>query len=109
VSNAGYTALDATGTPAVLSRPIVSGLLRRRLGFKGIVISDALEAPGPRSHAGAAVTASSAGVDVLLYVTEADAGAAYSRLLTGARTGALPHSALIASWNRIQALKRKLS
>ena len=27
VSNAGYTAFDPTGAPAVLSRPIVTGLL----------------------------------------------------------------------------------
>ena len=33
VSNAGYTAYDPTGTPAVLSRPIVTGLLREQLGF----------------------------------------------------------------------------
>ncbi len=109
VSNAGYTALDATGAPAVLSRPIVSGLLRGRLGFGGVVISDALEAPGPSSHAGAAVTASNAGVDVLLYVTEADAGEAYAELLAAARSGSLPRAALLASWQRIQALKHSLS
>ena len=34
VSNAGYLAYDATGAPAVLSRPIVTGLLRGRLGFR---------------------------------------------------------------------------
>ena len=33
VSNAGYAAYDPTGTPAVLSRPIVTGLLRQQLGF----------------------------------------------------------------------------
>ena len=51
VSNAGYAAYDPTGTPAVLSRPIVTGLLRQKLGFSGVVISDALEAPGRRAEA----------------------------------------------------------
>src|SRR5262249_52445622 len=48
VSNAGYRAYDASGLPAVLSRPIVTGLLRWKLGFDGVVISDAMEAPGPQ-------------------------------------------------------------
>ena len=34
VSNAGYSAYDPTGVPAVISRPIVTGLLRERLWVK---------------------------------------------------------------------------
>jgi beta-N-acetylhexosaminidase len=45
VSNAGYTAYDPSGAPADLSRPIVTGILRDRLGFRGVVITDAMEAP----------------------------------------------------------------
>jgi beta-N-acetylhexosaminidase len=109
VSNAGYTAFDPTGAPAVLSRPIVVGLLRHRLGFRGVVISDALNAPGPSSRPAAPLTASAIGVDVLLYTSEASSEAAYSKLLEAAKSGFVPRSALVASWNRIQALKRKLS
>jgi beta-N-acetylhexosaminidase len=109
VSNAGYTALDPSGTPAVLSRPIVTGLLRGALGFRGVTISDALEAPGPRSRPNAAVAAGLAGMDVLLYVSEADSAAAYTQLLAAARDGSLPRADLVASWARIQALKRSLS
>jgi beta-N-acetylhexosaminidase len=108
VSNAGYTAFDPTGAPAVLSRPIVMGLLRKQLGFPGVVISDALEAPGPSSRPAAPVTASAIGVDVLLYTSEASSQAAFSKLLDGARAGNVPYSALVASWGRIQALKQKL-
>jgi beta-N-acetylhexosaminidase len=108
VSNAGYTALDATGAPAVLSRPIVVGLLREQLGFHGVVISDAMEAPGPSSRPGAPLTASAIGVDVLLYTSEATSATAYSKLLAAARSGLVPRSVLTASWARIQALKQKL-
>jgi beta-N-acetylhexosaminidase len=108
VSNAGYTALDATGAPAVLSRSIVVGLLREQLGFHGVVISDALEAPGPSSRPAAPLTASAIGVDVLLYTSEATSATAYSKLLAAARSGLVPRSALTASWARIQALKQKL-
>ena len=41
------SALDNTGTPAVFSRPIVTGLLRGTLGFNGVVVTDALDAPTP--------------------------------------------------------------
>ena len=48
-------AYDPTAVPAVISRPIVTGLLRERLGFRGVVISDAMEAPGPSGRPHAAV------------------------------------------------------
>jgi beta-N-acetylhexosaminidase len=41
VSSAVYTRLDAT-QPAAFSRPVVTDLLRTRLGFAGVVISDDL-------------------------------------------------------------------
>jgi beta-N-acetylhexosaminidase len=49
VSNAAYRAYDPNGDPADLSRPIVTGLLRGSLGFRGVVITDVMEAPGPSS------------------------------------------------------------
>jgi beta-N-acetylhexosaminidase len=41
VSSAVYTRLDAT-QPAAFSRPVITDLLRTRLGFAGVVISDDL-------------------------------------------------------------------
>jgi beta-N-acetylhexosaminidase len=55
--------------PATLSRAIVSGLLRRDLGFDGLVIADALEMKAVSETYGierSAVLAISAGVDALL-------------------------------------------
>ena len=109
VSNAGYSAYDATSTPAVLSRPIVAGLLRQQLGFHGVVISDAMEAPGPASRSDAAVRAIDAGVDVLLYTNERDSAAAYATLVEAVRSGSVPVSALTASSGRIAALKARLA
>ena len=108
VSNAGYAAYDPTGTPAVLSRPIVTGLLRQQLGFSGVVISDALEAPGPASRSDAAVRAVNAGVDVLLFTNERDSAAAYSKLVAAIGSGSLPLATLQASSARIAALKSRL-
>jgi beta-N-acetylhexosaminidase len=57
------------GVPSSLSRPVVSGLLRGRLGFEGLVVTDALNMGAvTRTHdsARSAVAALNAGVDVLL-------------------------------------------
>lgn len=64
-----YPALDP-GVPATFSRPIVQGVLRERLGFRGVVITDALEMQGAaagRTPAEAGLAALGAGCDLLLY------------------------------------------
>lgn len=55
--------------PATLSRTITTGLLRDKLGFKGVVISDDMEMGSIRKHFGtydAAILAIKAGVDLLI-------------------------------------------
>jgi beta-N-acetylhexosaminidase len=62
-------ALDDPGIPATLSPKILTGILRDELGFKGIVVTDALEMGGIAqgfSAAQAPVMALEAGADVLL-------------------------------------------
>jgi beta-N-acetylhexosaminidase len=106
VSNAGYSVYDPTAVPAVVSRPIVTGLLRERLGFRGVVISDAMEAPGPSGRPHAAVSAITAGVDVLLYAREGSSAAGYTDAVAAARSGALPLRVLRRAAARVAALKR---
>jgi beta-N-acetylhexosaminidase len=56
--------------PATLSKRIVTDLLRERMGFRGVVITDALEMAGATklgSHGEVAVRAIEAGCDLLLY------------------------------------------
>ena len=38
--------LDPTGTPALFSRPIVTGLLREQLKFRGVIVTDSLSMAG---------------------------------------------------------------
>lgn len=88
MSTAIYSRLDP-GTPAAFSRPIITGLLRTRLGFGGIVISDDLGAaqqvsqysPGER-----AVRFVAAGGDMVLTVVAGQAGEMSDALV--ARAGA---------------------
>ncbi|CAN5800478.1 hydrolase [soil metagenome] len=71
-----YTSLDPSGAPATLSRPILHELLRKELGFKGLIVTDALIMEGlidQIDEASAAVAALQAGCDALLYPEDAGA------------------------------------
>jgi beta-N-acetylhexosaminidase len=71
-SHAIYPALDQTN-PATLSRDILTGLLKGRLGFGGMVITDDLEMGAIDRHWGVAEGAASslaAGADVLLICSD---------------------------------------
>jgi len=73
VGHATYPALDPSGDPASLSRPIIQGWLRERVGFQGLVVSDDLEmgAVAPLDGDGAAaVRAVAAGCDMILYCAD---------------------------------------
>jgi len=62
-------ALDPAKVPSTVSRKVLVGLLREELGFKGIVVTDALTMAGVRKVYGdaeAAVRSLEAGADVLL-------------------------------------------
>ena len=72
-AHVAYPALDASGLPATISRPIMAEL-RGRLGFDGLVVTDALIMDGAlegRRESDAAVEAVQAGVDLLLYPNDA--------------------------------------
>jgi beta-N-acetylhexosaminidase len=63
-----FAALDAT-RPATLSEKVVTGLLRNKLGYKGVVVSDDLDMRAIAGNMGidhASVEAIRAGCDVLL-------------------------------------------
>lgn len=69
-----YPALDKDH-PATLSENILSGILRNKLGFEGLVITDDLEMGAIEKHFSledAAVKAFMAGVDLLLFCHEKD-------------------------------------
>ena len=76
VSSARYERLDPT-TLAVFSAPIITGLLRWRIGYRGLIISDDLGAAAAVSRVPVgerAVLFVAAGGDMVLTVRAADAG-----------------------------------
>src|SRR5262249_26696883 len=69
-------ALDAPETPATLSKPIMTGVLRDELKFPGLIVTDALEMGGVAkaySNGEVAVRAIQAGADVLLMPPDPEA------------------------------------
>jgi beta-N-acetylhexosaminidase len=110
LSSAIYPALSRV--PAVLSPRVVQRELRDRLGFGGVTISDDLEAPvfAPDGGAtGAALRATRAGVDLLLFARTYEGADRAARALTGAlRSGRVDRAALEASLARVLALRAAL-
>jgi beta-N-acetylhexosaminidase len=96
-------------TPATLSSNILTDLLRKQLGFQGLVITDALDmggitvryAPGE-----AAIRAFLAGSDALLMPPVPDA--AYQAVLAAVKSGRISQERLDASLRRILQAKARL-
>jgi len=114
VSTAIYPALGNT-IPAATSKVIIGQLLRVRLGYKGVVITDSLDTRGvaPYDSPGqAAVQAVAAGADLVLEPGAAlkhpleSSDAAYAALLQAAKTGVLPQPLLLAAYRRVVTLKQ---
>lgn len=98
--------LDDSGDPATLSRRIVTGELRERLGFDGVIVTDALEMAGVREKYGdgeVAVRALEAGVDQLLL--PADPPVAYQAVRDALVGGRLSEARIETSVKRILAMK----
>jgi len=99
-------ALDDSGLPASLSPAIVTGLLRGRLGYQGVVVTDSLQMAGVlqgHTPAQVAVQAVQAGCDQLLM--PGDPGVAYHALLRAIRHGQIGQARLDAAVARIVSLK----
>jgi beta-N-acetylhexosaminidase len=106
LSTAGFPAYDATGSSAALSAPIGQQLLRGRLGFRGVTITDALGTPTGHDERTAGLLAARAGADILLYTDSAPGELA--TLQSALRTGRISTASATASYQRILALKHTL-
>lgn len=112
VSWARYPALDAR-YPAGLSAGIVQGELRDRLGFRGVTITDALEAGALRGFGGTserAFLAARAGMDLILCASKSvGQGVSADRALANALTSRhLARSAFVVEVNRVLTLRHSL-
>lgn len=101
--------LDPTpNTPTTLSAPIVQGLLRKELGFKGLIYTDSMGMAGVAAlyePDEAAVRAVKAGNDVILH--SPDDGAAFRGVVAAVKAGEIPQAQIDASVERILRAKAR--
>jgi len=104
------------GVPASLSGDAIGGLLRGRVGFGGVVITDDLDMTAVRrtnTLEEAAIRAAAAGNDVLLFTNKDSDPALALRLIAaiqaGIRDGRIKAEQVEASVARIAALKQGLA
>jgi beta-N-acetylhexosaminidase len=98
--------------PATLSEPVLQGLLRRDLGFQGLIMTDCMEMNAISEYFGTArgaVLALKAGADmVLISHTPELQREACEMLVEAVQTGEIPLSRLDEAVRRILSLKKAL-
>jgi beta-N-acetylhexosaminidase len=97
---------------ATISPAVVTDLLEKQLGFKGLIVTDALDMAGlthlfANDIGRAAVEAFKAGNDLLLI--PADLGASYTSMLKAVQSGEIPRQRLDHSVLKILKMKGALS
>jgi beta-N-acetylhexosaminidase len=97
--------------PATLSKLMLTDILRHRLGYKGVIMTDGMEMKGLLKTAGtlgrAAVLAVSAGADVLTINADPDAARQIQHsLLRAIRDGRISQQRIDESVRRILAVKQ---
>ncbi|MGI5419669.1 glycoside hydrolase family 3 protein [Actinomadura luteofluorescens] len=100
--------LDGSGDPSTLSKKVLTGLLRGRLGYQGVITTDSLEMAGVREKygdAGVPVRAINAGADQLLMPP--DLPRAYGAVMKAVETGKITRKRLDESVTRILRLKQR--
>lgn len=102
-------------TPATFSKPILTDLLRHKLGYQGLIITDALDMRAVSDSftpTQAVANAFNAGADIALMPMVVDSVAALyelsamvEELVDMTLQGALSHKQILASFNRIKQTK----
>jgi beta-N-acetylhexosaminidase len=102
-------ALDSSGVPGTLSSKVLTGLLRGEMGFRGMIISDAMDMRGVLDQFGAAEAvkrAVAAGIDVL--IQPLDVPQTIDAVVAGVTEGRYTEARLDSSVRRVLETKRKL-
>jgi beta-N-acetylhexosaminidase len=111
VSNAQYARIDP-GVPALFSERIIQGLLRERLGFTGVVMSDDVggaDAVGGWTPAQRALKFVRAGGDLLLDVQPTDIAPMHAALVSEAAHDASFDTALTAAATQVVEARLRLA
>ncbi|NPC73794.1 beta-N-acetylhexosaminidase [Corallococcus exiguus] len=101
------------GVPATMSHRALNDLLRKELGFDGVVVSDDLEMKAIADHysvAEAAVQGTLAGVDLFLVCHQADVQrTAIEALVKAVESGRVPRERITEAHRRLDALAARFA
>jgi beta-N-acetylhexosaminidase len=109
--------LDSEGNPGTLSKPILDGILRKKLNYQGVVISDDMQMHAITKHYGledAIRKAINAGVDIMCFsnnITGSDnrtVDTVHKIIRDLIKNGQVSEARINESFKRIRALKKKL-
>ncbi|KTC95870.1 glycosyl hydrolase [Legionella geestiana] len=106
--------LDASGLPATLSRPMLTGLLRESFGFQGVIVSDDLQMHAIAHHytlEDALTMTVNAGADMLIFGNqwgEISATAVIDALEGLVQSGRVDAARIEDAFKRVCALKQTL-
>jgi beta-N-acetylhexosaminidase len=104
-----FPKIDASGLPATLSSVLLEEVLRKEMGFEGVVCSDSLLMAGVRdrfeTEGELAVAALNAGVDVLLDFE--DPLAVLTHVTQSVESGALAEKRIDQALERVCCIKKK--
>ncbi len=105
------------GRPATLSQEIIGGLLRQKLGWQGVVISDDMQMDAIAMHhklEEALLLGVQAGMDIFIFgnnmhYDKTIGDKAYAALLALHRSGRISEERIEESYHRIMELKKRIS
>lgn len=113
LAHIAYPKIDPSGVPATFSKPIVTQLLREKMGFDGLVITDDIEMAGAfviKDPAERAVRAIEAGADLVMVAWNRRLQAkAVDAVYKAVRSGRISETRLNESLRRILTAKRRVS
>jgi beta-N-acetylhexosaminidase len=110
--------LDHSSLPGTLSKPILDSLLRKKLGFTGVVFSDDMQMKAIASNYGldeAIRLAVNAGVDIMCFsnniqgVEDRTVDKVHDIIRSFVNTGAIPKQQIDESFKRIMKLKQMIT
>ncbi len=105
--HAGFTAIDPTNTPATLSKPILEGMLKGTLGYRGLVVSDDIQMKPIKDKygiEGALVKCIAAGVDIV--IVSGGVNEANRYIAEGVRKGELTETRLDEAVRKVLEYKK---
>jgi beta-N-acetylhexosaminidase len=109
IAHVSVPAVEPRNLPSSVSRAVVQGLLREKLRFQGLVVTDAMDMKGLSAQfpgGESSVRALEAGIDVLLMPPDADD--AVNAIEAAVRTGRLTEARLDASVRKVLRAKAEL-